>query len=136
MIIDDLITVSKSRFEYEAKADEKLKDYYNKALDENRLQFLCRNNECIGYIVFFIFTKGQLEERLKNDGTFNYPIHTASGDYLYIDNCIIFKENSINLLYLRNFLRKKFPQIKVVCWHKTLKGGKKLFKINYDGGYV
>lgn len=126
MIIDDLITVSNSKFKY--KEPEELREYYEKALEQNRLLFLRNNGSIVGYIIYFIFDKEGLEKYLKD----NIPKHKPNGEYLYIDENVVFTGKKANYLPLRRLFNQMYPQLKEVYWDNIVtKGGrrkKRLFK--------
>ena len=133
-LVEDLITISKYKFKY--KEPERLKEYFEKAIKENRLLYLYKNNKTIGYLIYFLFDKQGLDEYLKKGISFDFPEHNPKNKYLYIEECVIFNGYKANLTYLRKLLRKLYPHIEYVCWYRLRKERRKLFMIKYDGGNI
>lgn len=136
-IINSLVTISTELFEYEKDDYGKIKDFYKKAFQENRFMYLYKDKQPIGYLIFYLFNKNDMDFMLsqKNSG-FDFPEHKKDGEYFYVEDCVIFKpyKNLFNLLYLRKIFREIFPQIKEVCWHKSKRCEKRIFNIEYHGG--
>lgn len=133
-ILDNLVINSRKYFEYDEN-DEILKNFYKKAFAEDRFIYLYQNSECIGYLVFYLFNKNDIDFMLKKKNGFDFPEHKKDGSYLYVEDCIIFSrfKDRFNLLHLRAIFAKAFPQIRNVCWHKSLAGeNKKLFNLSYS----
>lgn len=129
-LVEDLITVSNSKFKY--KEPEKLRNYYEKALKENRLLYLRNNGSVVGYLIYFIFDKEGLDKYLKD----NIPKYKPDGKYLYIDENVVFTGKKANYLYLRKLFRQMYPQLKAVYWDNIVTKGnrtkKRLFKYSEE----
>ena len=135
-VIDNLVVNSTNLFEYEKDDYGKIKDFYKKAFQEGRFVYLYKDTDCIGYLVFYLFNKDGIDFMLTKKSGFDFPEHKKDGECFYIEDCVIFEQfkNPRNLLYLRRLFRKTFPQIKKVCWHKSLEEEKRIFDMEYHGG--
>ena len=132
--INNLVTLSRHNFEY-AENNEELKNFYKKAFAEDRFIYLYKNVDCIGFLVFYLFNEDDIKFMLEKKSGFNFPEHKKNGKYLYIEECVIFKQfrNCPNLLYLREVFANAFLQIRGVCWHKSLIGEeKRIFNLHYS----
>lgn len=133
-IIDDLVILSRDNFIYD-EGDEALKDFYKKAFAEDRFIYLYQNSKCIGYLVFYLFNKDDMDFVLQKKSGLDFPEHKKNGAYLFIEDCVIFKQhrNCLNLLHLRKIFAKAFPQVRNVSWHKSLtEENKQLFNLPYS----
>ena len=129
-LIEDLITVSNDKFKY--KKPEELRNYYRKVLKEKRLLYLRNNGDVVGYLIYFIFDKEGLD-RCLNDKILK---HKPDGEYLYIDENVVFTGKRANYLYLRKLFKQMYPQLKAVYWDNIITKGerktKHLFKYSEE----
>src|SRR3990167_9341740 len=89
--IDNLVISTRNYFEYD-EGDEVLKIFYEKAFAENRFIYLYKDDECIGYLVFYLLDKEGIDYMLQKKGGFNFPEHKKDGQYLYVEDCVVFRQ--------------------------------------------